>query len=179
MVEKEKGVSIKCLRFDGGGEYFSNEFSEYLKEHGIQRKYSCSYSPQQNGVAERKNRHIAEIAHAMLNEKNFPNYFWAEAVATAIYIMNRTPTTTLHGMTPEEKFTGKKPDVSHLRVFGCIAYVHVPDEKRSKLDLKLRNVSSLDTPQNKMDIDVSALSLESYKWVEMLCLMRCLVGTHH
>jgi hypothetical protein len=107
-----------------------------LKEHGIQRKYSCSYSPQQNGVAERKNRHIAEIARAMLNEKNLPNYFWAEALATAVYIMNRTPTAAVHGMTPEEKFTGKKPDVSHLRVFGCIAYVHVPDEKRSKLDPK-------------------------------------------
>jgi len=72
----------------------------------------------------------------MLNEKNLPNYFWAEAVATAVYIMNRTPTATVHGMTLEEKFTGKKPDVSHLRVFGCIAYVHVPDEKRSKLDPK-------------------------------------------
>ncbi len=129
-------MSIKCLRSDGGGEYFSNEFSEYLKEHGIQRKYSCSYSPQQNGVVERKNRHIVKIARAMLNEKNLPNYFWAKAVATAIYIMNRTPTTAVHGMTPEEKFTGKKPDVSHLRVFGCIAYVHVPDEKRSKLDPK-------------------------------------------
>jgi transposase InsO family protein len=73
MVEKEKGVSMKCLRFDGGGKYFSNEFSEYLKEHGIQRKYSCSYSSQQNGVDERKNRHIVEITHAMLNEKNLPN----------------------------------------------------------------------------------------------------------
>jgi transposase InsO family protein len=93
MVEKEKGVSIKCLRFDGGGEYFSNEFSEYLKEQGIQRKYSCSYSPQQNGVVERKNKHIAEIARAMLNEKNLPNYFWVEVVATVVYIMNRTPTT--------------------------------------------------------------------------------------
>jgi hypothetical protein len=72
----------------------------------------------------------------MLNEKNLPNCFWAEAVATAVYIMNRTPTLAIHDMTPEEKFTGKKPDVSHLRVFGCIAYVHVPDEKRSKLDPK-------------------------------------------
>ncbi len=78
MVEKEKGVSIKCLRSDGGGEYFSNEFNEYLKDHGIQRKYSCSYSPHQNGVDERKNMHIAEVARAMLNEKNLPNYFWAE-----------------------------------------------------------------------------------------------------
>jgi len=73
----------------------------------------------------------------MLNEKNLLNYFWAEAVATAVYIMNRTPTTVVHGMTPEEKFTGKKLVVSHLRVFGCIAYVHVLDEKRSKLDPKV------------------------------------------
>jgi hypothetical protein len=72
----------------------------------------------------------------MLNEKNLPNYFWAEAVATAVYIMNRTLTTAVHGMTLEEKFTCKKPDVSHLRMFGCIAYVHVPNEKKSKLDPK-------------------------------------------
>jgi len=72
----------------------------------------------------------------MLNEKNLPNYFWAEAIATVIYIMNRAPTVAIHGMTPEEKFTGNKPDVSHLKVFCCIAYVHVHDEKRSKLDPK-------------------------------------------
>jgi hypothetical protein len=118
------------------GEYFSNEFNEYLKEQGIQRKYSCSYSPQHNGIVERKNRHIIEITCAMLNEKNLPNYFWAEAVATKIYIMNRTLTATVHGMTPKEKFIGKKLDVSYLRMFDCIAYLHVPDEKRSKLDPK-------------------------------------------
>jgi hypothetical protein len=73
----------------------------------------------------------------MLNEKNLPNYFWAEAIATVVYIMNRTPTVVVHGMITEEKFTGKKPDVSHLRVFGCIAYVHVPHEKKSKLDPKV------------------------------------------
>jgi hypothetical protein len=137
MVKKEKGASIKCLRSDGGGKYFSNEFSEYLKEHGIQRKYSCSYSPQHNGVIERKNKHNAKITRAMLNEKNLSNYFWAKAIATIIYIMNQTPTTTIHGITPEEKFTCKKLDVLHLRVFGCIAYVHVPDEKSSKLNPKV------------------------------------------
>jgi hypothetical protein len=72
----------------------------------------------------------------MLNEKNLPNYFWVEAVATVVYIMNRTLAAAVHGMTPEEKFTSKKHDVSHLRVFGCIAYVYGPDEKRSKLDPK-------------------------------------------
>ncbi len=72
----------------------------------------------------------------MLNEKNMLNYFWAKVVATAIYIMNRTPTVTIHGMTLKEKIISKKPDVSHFRVFGYIAYVHVFDEKRSKLNLK-------------------------------------------
>jgi len=81
-----------------------------LKEHGIQRKYSCSYSPQQNGVAKRKNKHIAKITRAMFNEKNLPNYFWVEAIAIAIYIMNQTPITTVHGMTLEKKFTRKKPE---------------------------------------------------------------------
>ncbi|MDM1625959.1 transposase family protein, partial [Escherichia coli] len=92
MVEKEKGMQIKCLRFDGGGEYFSNEFSDFLRDQGIKRQFTCRYTPQQNGVAERKNRHIAEDARALMNEKNMPHYFWAEAVSTAIYIMNRSPT---------------------------------------------------------------------------------------
>jgi hypothetical protein len=73
--------------------------------------------------------HITKIACAMLNEKNLPNYFWAEGVIIAVYIMNRTPTIAVHGITLKEKFTSKKPDVSHLRVFGYIAYVHVLDEK--------------------------------------------------
>jgi hypothetical protein len=72
----------------------------------------------------------------MLNDKNLPNYFWAKTVTTIVYIMNRTLTAVVHGMTLEEKFKSKKPNVSHLRVFGCIAHVHVPDEKRSKLDPK-------------------------------------------
>ncbi len=65
-----------------------------------------------------------------------PNYFWTEAVATIVYFLNRTPTAAIHGMTPEEKFIGKKLNVSHFRVFNYIAYVHVPDEKRSKLHPK-------------------------------------------
>ena len=136
LVEKETGLHIKCLRSDGGGEYFSNEFSDFLQENGIKRQFTCRYTPQQNGVAERKNRHIAEVARALMAERNLPHYYWAEAVATAVYIMNRTPTAAVHGMTPEEKFTGRKPNLAHLKVFGCIAYVHIPDELRSKLDPK-------------------------------------------
>jgi len=69
-------------------------------------------------------------------DKSMPHHYWAEAVATVVYIMKRTPTVAVHGMTPEEKYSGRKPDLSHLKVFGCIAYVHVPDELRTKLDSK-------------------------------------------
>ena len=71
-----------------------------------------------------------------MNEKEMPKYYRVEAVHAATYIMNRTPTATIHGMTPEEKFIGKKLDLSHLKVFGCLAYVHIPDELRPKLDPK-------------------------------------------
>ena len=92
------------------------------------QKFYMKYTPQQNGVAEWKNRHIAKVAHALMAEKNMPHSFWVEAVSTAVYIMNRTPIAAIHDVTPEERFTGKKPDLSHLKVFGCIAYVHMPDE---------------------------------------------------
>ncbi|MCO5596375.1 hypothetical protein L7F22_050436 [Adiantum nelumboides] len=94
------------------------------------------YTPQQNGVAERKNRHIVEVACALMSEKNMPPCYWAEATSTAVYTMNRTPTVAVHDMTPEEKFTAKKPNVSHFKVYGCIAYVHVPYELKTKLDPK-------------------------------------------
>jgi hypothetical protein len=134
MVEKEKDMNIKWLRFDGRGIFFSNEFSEYLKEQKIQKKYSCSYSLHQNGVVKRKNMHFIKITHAMLNEMNLPNYFWIKIIIITIYIMNQTPTTVVHGMT--FKITSKKPNVSHFILFGCIAYMHVLNEKKSILDPK-------------------------------------------
>jgi hypothetical protein len=115
----------------------------------------------------------------MLNEKNLPNYFWAEVGATVVYIMNRTPTTVVHGMTPKEKLIGKKPDVSHLRVFNCITYVQVPNEKRSKLDPKAKKCIFNGYSSEQKDIDVSIFPLESYKGIEMLCLMKWLAGIHH
>ncbi len=81
--------------------------------------------------------HIVKIPRAMLNEKNLSNYFWAEAVTTVFYIMNQTPTMIVHRMTFEEKIIEKKSDVSHLKVFSCITYVHVHDEKKLKLNPKV------------------------------------------
>ena len=136
QVENELDANIKVLRTDGGGEYFSHEFSDYLYDCGIRRQFTCRYTPQQNGVAERKNRIIAEVARSMLNEKNLPNYFWADAVSTAMYLINRCPTAGVHGITPEEAWSGRKPDLSHLKIFGCVCYAHIPDELRTKLDVK-------------------------------------------
>ncbi|MCO5557439.1 hypothetical protein L7F22_011003 [Adiantum nelumboides] len=136
MAEKQTEKYVQCLRSDGGGDYFSNEFSSFLKKHGIQRQFTCRYTPQQNGVAERKNRHIVEVARALMAEKNVPRCYWAKAVSTAMYIMNKTPTAAVHNVTPEENFSGKRPDLGHLKLFGCIAYLHVPDELQTKLDPK-------------------------------------------
>jgi transposase InsO family protein len=89
FVENESGRKIKCLRSDGGKEYFSGQFNGYLQQIGIRREFSCRYTPEQNGVAERKNRSIVEAAQAMLEEKSMPKSYWAEAVRTAVYIQNR------------------------------------------------------------------------------------------
>ncbi|GKB28169.1 retrovirus-related pol polyprotein from transposon TNT 1-94 [Tanacetum coccineum] len=135
-VEKQSGSFIKCLRTDRGGEYNSTEFKEFCKEHGIKRQLTTAYTPQQNGVAERKNRTIMNMVRAVLSEKEVPKSFWPDAVQWANHVLNRSPTTIVKDMTPEEAWSGSKPSVEHFRVFGCIGYVHVPDVKRTKLDDK-------------------------------------------
>ena len=107
MLEKEKGMQIKVLKSHGGGVYFSKELSDYLKEYETQRKKSFKSIPQLNGVAKRKNGHIAEVARDLLDEKKTCKFFWAKVVATTMYIMNRIPTTTIHGMMLEEKYIGR------------------------------------------------------------------------
>ena len=90
--------------------------------------------PQQNGMPERKNHTIEEAMRVMLDEKHMPKIYWAKAVKTAVYLQNRTSTNG--GVSPHELYFGKKPNLGHLRVFGNIAYVHVPKEKRNKQDTK-------------------------------------------
>ena len=134
FVEKQSGSFIRCLRTDRGGEYNSTEFKEFCKEHGIKRQLTTAYTPQQNGVAERKNRTIMNMVRAILSEKEVPKSFWADAVQWANHVLNRSPTTILRDMTPEEAWSGSKPSVEHFRVFGSIGFVHIPDVKRTKLD---------------------------------------------
>ncbi|KAL0359481.1 UNVERIFIED_CONTAM: Retrovirus-related Pol polyprotein from transposon TNT 1-94 [Sesamum angustifolium] len=89
LVEKQSGRSIKVLRSDRGKEYNNSEFDKFCEEEGIEHQTTVSYNPQQNGVSERKNRTVMEMARSMLQEKHLPKAFWAEAVYTAVYLLNR------------------------------------------------------------------------------------------
>ena len=121
------------MRIDNITEYESNEFNDYCKEDGIKRETTTAYTPEQNGVVERKNRTIIEATCAMLHDQGLLKFLWGEAANTTVYVQNRCPHQALDLKTPEEVFIGKKPDLSHFRIFGCPVYFHVPKEKRSKL----------------------------------------------
>ncbi|MCO5602134.1 hypothetical protein L7F22_056262 [Adiantum nelumboides] len=149
MVEKENGYHIKCLCTNGGGDYMSHSFDDYLCEQGIRRQITCKYTPQKNGVVERKNRVIAEIAKAMISEMSMPLTYWAEVVHTAAHIMNQTSTTTIHETSPYERLYGIKPIVSYMKVFECVCYVHVPNEARKKMEPKAMKCISLGYPVEK------------------------------
>ena len=89
LVENETKQKIKCLRSDNGGEFTSKEFNHYCEEHGIKRQFSVARTPQQNGVAKRKNRSVLEMARTMINDSKLDDKFWGLAVHTTIHIMNR------------------------------------------------------------------------------------------
>lgn len=124
------------MRTDRGGEFNSIEFGDFCKAQGIKRQLTAAYTPQQNGVAERKNRTIMNAVRSMLSERQVPKQFWSEAAKWSVHIQNRSPTAALEDKTPEEAWSGTKPRVDYFRVFGCIAHVHVPDQRRTKLDDK-------------------------------------------
>lgn len=149
MVSKECDDSIVKLRTDNGGEYLSKDFQAYLASKGIEHQLTIPHSPQQNGVAERLNRTLMESARAMLSHSKLPNKFWAEAVATAAYVRNRTTTTSNQDqLTPFEKWYGRKPNIAHLKVFGCAAYSHVPSAERRKLDKKAHRMCFIGYSKN-------------------------------
>jgi hypothetical protein len=135
-AELHTGHPIKAMRSDGGGEYSSKDFDTFLQSCGIARQRSTPYTPQQNGVAERANRTLVEMARTMLHAAELSLHLWGEAVLVAAYIRNRSPTRALASGTPYQAWTGKQPDLDHLRVFGCKAFACVTTPNTSKLDSK-------------------------------------------
>ena len=134
MIEIELGTKLKMFRTDRGGEFTSKYFSKFCKENGIARQLTAPYSPQQNGMVERRNRTILSATRSMLKASNMPQIFWAEAVRHAVYILNRTPTIALVNSTPFEALKGDKPNLKYLKVFGCKAYAKVLLPHIKKLD---------------------------------------------
>jgi hypothetical protein len=134
LIENLSERKIKILRSDNGGEYTSKEFVSFCKDVGIKRELTTPYNPQQNGVAERKTRMIMEVVKTMIRDPDLPMCLWAEAVMTVVYVQNRLSHSALGFKTPKEMFTRKKPEVIHLKIFGYLVFIHIPKEKRNKLE---------------------------------------------
>uniref|UniRef100_A0A2N9E1N9 Retrovirus-related Pol polyprotein from transposon TNT 1-94 n=1 Tax=Fagus sylvatica TaxID=28930 RepID=A0A2N9E1N9_FAGSY len=141
-VEKQCGKQIKIVRSDRGGEYYGRytedgqapgPFAKFLQEHGIVAQYTMPGSPDQNGVAERRNRTLLDMVRSMLSSSNLPKSLWAEALKTAVYILNRVPTKAVP-KTPFELWKGWKPSLRHMRVWGCPSEVRIYNPQEKKLD---------------------------------------------
>ena len=137
LVENQTGKKIKILRSDNGTEYFNKNFTVFCKDNGILQQSSTIHTPQQNGVAKRCNRTILDKARCILLESKLDIRYWGEAVLFAIYLKNRSPTKAILS-TPYEYWYGRKPNISHLRIFGSVSYVFQPKEKRTKFDPKAK-----------------------------------------
>jgi hypothetical protein len=133
-VENQIGKKILVLRLDNGGEYTSKEFEDYCTAMRIKKVLMVPYNPQQNGVAERKNETMVGAARAMIHDQGLLVFLWTEASSVAVYLQNRSPHIVLGKQTPEETFSGTRPDVRHLPIWGSVCYCHVPSEKRKKMD---------------------------------------------
>ncbi|GJR49191.1 retrotransposon protein, putative, ty1-copia subclass [Tanacetum coccineum] len=132
------GKKIKALRSDRGGEYLSQEFKEYLGKNGIVQHLTSPYTPQQNGVSERRNHTLLDMVRSMFNLTTLPLSFWDYALESAIRILNMVPTKKVD-KTPYEIWHGKVPNLSYLKVWGCEAYV-----KRDSADkLQQRSVKCI------------------------------------
>ncbi|RVW75987.1 Retrovirus-related Pol polyprotein from transposon TNT 1-94 [Vitis vinifera] len=133
-VENQLNKKIKVLRSDRGGEYES-PFVDICAQHGIIHETTAPYSPQSNGVAERKNRTLKEMMNAMLISSSLPQNMWGEAILTANYLLNKVPKKKAE-KTPYELWKGRKPSYTYLRMWGCLAKVAVLPPKKVKIGPK-------------------------------------------
>lgn len=136
LVENQTGLNIKRVRSDNGLEYCNSQFNNLFKSAGIVHETTVPYCPEQNSVQERANRVVVEKARALLADSGLPKPYWGEAINTAIYLKNRSPTVAVKGALPEELWTGSKVNLQHLKVFGCRTYSHIPKKFRRKFDVK-------------------------------------------
>ncbi|KAH9686293.1 Integrase catalytic domain-containing protein [Citrus sinensis] len=135
-LQNEKGYDIICIRSDHGGEFKNHAFENFCNNLGIGHQFSSPRTPQQNGVVERKNRSIQEMARTMLNENALPKYFWAEAVNTTCYVLNRVLIRSYLNKTPYELWKDRKPNIGYFKVFGCKCFILNTKDNFGKFDPK-------------------------------------------
>ena len=135
-IQNEKGCNIVFVRSDRGREFDNKDVELFCDENGFEHNFSAPRTPQQNGVVERKNRSLQEMARTMLNEHNLPEYFWAEAVNTSCYVINRTIVRKGLDKTPYEILKNKRPNVSYFKVFGCKCFILNDKDYLGKFDAK-------------------------------------------
>lgn len=126
-------MKVKALKTDNGMEYCNKRFENYCEKNSILRHKTTTYTPQLNGLAERMNRILMEKMRCMLIHSKLPKTFWAEALNTACYLVNRSPSIGIGCKTPIELWSRKMADYSKFRIFGCKAYAHV---KQGKLEAR-------------------------------------------
>ncbi|KAM2213096.1 hypothetical protein ACFX1S_023316 [Malus domestica] len=146
-VENQLGRSIKTLNSDRGGEF--EAFDDFCKENGIRHNYTMPYTPQQNGIAERRNRTLMDMMRSMMSYADLPLHFWGEALATVAYILNKVHTKA-KPLTPYELWHGHKPNLSNLKVWGCKAHVLIPKPLRNKLQAKTLECKFIGYPDNSI-----------------------------
>ena len=134
-VEKQLGRSIKTLRSNRDGEYLSQAFLDYLRDNGILSQWTPPYTPQHNGMAKRRNRTLLDMVRSIMGKADLPKFFWGYALEIVVYILNRAPSKSVE-VTPYEIWTNKKPYLSHMKVWGCPAYVKwtISDKLEPKSD---------------------------------------------
>jgi transposase InsO family protein len=137
MVENEMDSRIKCLRSDNGGEFTSKEFMDYCNNHGIKRQFFVARTPQQNGVVERKNMTVQEMARTMIMDSKLTDIFWTQVVHTTVHIQNRVMLRNNTDKTPYELWKGRPANVKHFRVFGSKCYIKREDGRMGKFDSRV------------------------------------------
>jgi transposase InsO family protein len=171
-AELEKNLKLKAVRTERGGELSSAEFVEYCEARGIKHFRTAPYTPQQNGVVERTNQTIVNMARSLLKSMEMPDKFWGEAVSTTVYLLNRAPTKSVKGITPYEARHGRKPFVHHLRTFGCIAHVKKTGPGQTKLADRSKQMVMIGYERGSKAYHLYDPETRKLWWLAMLCSRR-------
>jgi transposase InsO family protein len=172
QAQSEFGLRIKKIRSDNGTEFKNSQIEGFLEEEGIKHEFSSPYTPQQNCVVERKNITLLDMARTMLDEYKTPDQFWAEAINTACYSINRLYLHRILKKTSYELLTGKKPNVSYFRVFRSKCFILIKRGRNSKFAPKAVEGFLFGYDSNTRAYRVFNKSTRLVKVSYELCLMR-------